>query len=195
MARKIHVLTSSPYKVIVLDCDNTIWSGVVGEDGVDGIEISEEWRQMQQRMVELSEKGFLLCLCSKNEESDVLEVFDKRTEMVLKRDRLVSWRINWQRKSENIKSLAQELKLGLDSFIFLDDNPIECAEVRSACPEVLVLEFPKAERITRFLGHVWPFDRLSITSEDQQRTLMYQQEIERSRFQRKHSRSTTSSTV
>ena len=183
LARKIHVLTSLPYKVIVLDCDNTIWSGVVGEDGIEGIGISEVWHQMQERMVELSDKGFLLCLCSKNNEADVLDVFDKRTDMVLKRDHLVSWRINWQPKSENIKSLAQELKLGLDSFIFLDDNPVECAEVRSACPDVLTLQIPKNELVARFLDHVWPFDRLNITSEDQQRTVMYKQEIERARFQ------------
>jgi FkbH-like protein len=183
LARKIHVLMSLPYKVIVLDCDNTIWSGVVGEDGIEGIRISEVWKQMQRHMVELSSKGFLLCLCSKNDEADVLDVFDKRPDMVLKRDHLVSWRINWQPKSDNIKSLAQELKLGLDSFIFLDDNPVECAEVRSACPEVLTLQFPKNEAVARFLDNVWPFDRLSITSEDQQRTSMYKQEIERARFQ------------
>jgi FkbH-like protein len=183
LARKIHVLTSLPYKVIVLDCDNTIWNGVVGEDGIEGIGISPVWKQMQQHMVELSGKGFLVCLCSKNDETDVLDVFDKRTDMTLKRDHLVSWRINWRPKSENIKSLAQELKLGLDSFIFLDDNPVECAEVRSACPEVLTLQFPKEEAVARFLDNIWPFDRLKITSEDQQRTTMYKQEIERARFQ------------
>ena len=183
LARTIHVLMSLPYKVIVLDCDNTIWSGVVGEDGIEGIGISPVWKRMQQHMVEQSDKGFLLCLCSKNDEADVLDVFDKRTDMVLKRDHLVSWRINWRPKSENIRSLAQELKLGLDSFIFLDDNPIECAEVRSGCPEVLTLQVPKGEAIARFLDHVWPFDRLKITAEDQQRTVMYKQEMERVRFQ------------
>ena len=77
LARKIHVLTSPPFKVIVLDCDNTIWKGVVGEDGIEGIAIPPVWKQLQRYMVELSGKGFLLCLCSKNDESDVLEVFDK----------------------------------------------------------------------------------------------------------------------
>ena len=183
LARRIHVLTMPPYKVIVLDCDNTLWNGVVGEDGVEGVGISAVWKQMQQHMVELSEKGFLLCLCSKNDEADVLDVFDKRADMIVKREHLVSWRINWQPKSENIRSLAQELKLGFDSFIFLDDNPVECAEVRSKCPEVLVLQVPQEEAISRFLDHVWPFDRLKITSEDQQRTAMYKQEMERVRFQ------------
>jgi FkbH-like protein len=183
LARRINAITSPPYKVIVLDCDNTIWKGVVGEEGVEGIAIPPAWGHVQRLMVELAGKGFLVCLCSKNDESDVFEVFDKRPDMILKRAHLVSWRINWRPKSENLKSLAQELNLGLDSFIFLDDNPLECAEVRSGCPEVLTLEFPREEVIVDFLGHVWAFDRLQVTSEDQQRTVMYKQEVERTRFQ------------
>jgi len=184
LARRTHALTSSSHKVVVLDCDNTLWKGVVGEEGTDGITIPPAWRRLQQFMVELAGKGFLLCLCSKNDESDVLNVFEQRRDMVLKRDHLVSWRINWKPKSENIKSLAQELNLGLDSFIFLDDNPIECAEVQAGCPEVLTLRLPIEGDIARFLDHVWPFDCLNVTFEDQQRTTMYKQEIERSRFQK-----------
>ena len=183
LARRINAITRPPYKVIVLDCDNTIWKGVVGEEGVEGVAIPPAWGHVQRLMVGLAGKGFLVCLCSKNDESDVLEVFDKRSDMILKREHLVSWRINWRPKSENLKSLAQELNLGLDSFIFLDDNPLECAEVRSGCPEVLALELPREEDIALFLGHVWAFDRLQVTSEDQQRTVMYKQEAERSRFQ------------
>ena len=138
---------------------------------------------MQQFMLELWSKGFLLCLCSKNDESDVLEVFDNHPDMLLKRDHLVSWRINWRPKSENIRSLAQELNLGLDSFVFVDDNPLECAEVRSGCPEVLTLQLPPEEEITKFLGRIWAFDRLKVTSEDRQRTAMYKQELERASFQ------------
>ena len=183
LARRINAITSPPYKVIVLDCDNTIWKGVVGEEGVEGVAIPPAWGHVQRLMVELARNGFLVCLCSKNDESDVLEVFDKRPDMILKREHLVSWRINWRPKSENLKSLAQELNLGLDSFIFLDDNPLECAEVRSGCPEVLALQLPHEEGIADFLGHVWAFDRLRVTSEDQQRTVMYKQEVERTRFQ------------
>ena len=183
LARKIHSLISLPYKVIVLDCDNTLWKGVIGEDGIDGITIPRGWDWLQQFMVELAGKGMLLCLCSKNEESDVLDVLARRPDMVLKRDHLVSWRINWMPKSENIKSLAQELNLGLNSFIFLDDNPVECAEVRSGCPEVLTLRLPIEKSIPEFLKHVWVFDRPKVTAEDQQRTVMYKQEMERARFQ------------
>ena len=104
--------------------------------------------------------------------------------MILKRDHLVSWRINWQSKSENIRSLARDLNLGLDSFIFLDDNPVECAEVRAGCPEVLTLRLPIDGNIEEFLRHVWAFDRLRVTSEDRHRTTMYKQEADRARFQR-----------
>ena len=170
--------------MVVLDCDNTLWKGVVGEEGVTGIAIPPAWMALQRFMVELAGQGFLLCLCSKNDEADVLEVFDRRPDMVLKREHLVSWRINWQPKSQNIRRLAQELNLGLDSFIFLDDNPVECAEVRAGCPEVLTLRLPIDGDIEGFLRHVWAFDRLRVTSEDRQRTAMYKQEAERARFQK-----------
>ena len=170
--------------MVALDCDNTLWKGVVGEDGVSGIAIPPDLMALQRFMVDLAGKGFLLCLCSKNDEPDVLEVFEHRPDMLLKRDHLVSWRINWQPKSQNLRSLAQELNLGLDSFIFLDDNPVECAEVRAGCPEVLTLRLPIDGDIERFLEHVWAFDRLRVTSEDQQRTAMYKQEAERARFQK-----------
>ena len=103
LARRVHALKSPAYKVIVLDCDNTLWKGVVGEEGVAGITIPPAWSRLQQFMVEQASKGFLLCLCSKNDESDVLDVFEQRPDMVLKRDHLVAWRINWEPKSENIR--------------------------------------------------------------------------------------------
>ncbi len=184
LARRVRALTSTAYKVIVLDCDNTLWKGVVGEEGIAGITIPPGWRRLQQFMVEQSSKGVLICLCSKNDEADVLDVFEERADMILKRDHIVAWRINWLPKSANIRSLAQELNLGLDSFIFLDDNPVECAEVRARCPDVLTLRLPVEGDIVRFVEHVWAFDRPSVTSEDQQRTALYKQEIERGRFQK-----------
>ena len=182
LSRRIHALTSRPYKVIALDCDNTIWRGIVGEDGLAGITIPPAWEQLQRRLVDLASQGFLLCLCSKNEEADVLDVFDQRADMVLKREHLISWRVNWRPKSQNIRELATELNLGLDSFVFLDDNPVECAEVQAGCPEVVALRLPVEGDITHFLDHVWPFDRLQVTSEDRQRTVMYKQEVDRARF-------------
>ncbi len=184
LARKIHALRNPPRKVVVLDCDNTLWKGVVGEEGVTGITIPPAWTTLQRFMVKLAGQGFLLCLCSKNDEPDVLNVFDRRPDMVLKRDHLVSWRINWQPKSRNIRALAKELNLGLDSFIFIDDNPVECAEVRAGCPEVLTLRLPIDGDMEGFLRHVWAFDRLHVTSEDRHRTTMYRQEADRARFQK-----------
>jgi FkbH-like protein len=184
LARKIHAFWSPPHKVVVLDCDNTLWRGVVGEDGVDGISIPPPWRALQQFMAKLTDQGFVLCLCSKNDESDVLGVFDRRPDMILNRSHLVSSRINWEPKSRNIRALAQELNVGLDSFIFLDDSPVECTEVRSGCPEVLTLRLPIDGDIEWFLRHVWVFDRLRVTSEDRQRTAMYKQEADRAHFQR-----------
>ncbi|MGB3509598.1 MAG: HAD-IIIC family phosphatase, partial [Microcoleaceae cyanobacterium] len=180
ISRKIYTLKNPPYKVIVLDCDRTLWQGVCGEDGAMGIKIDGPWKTLQEFMVAQYEAGILICLCSKNVEADVIEVFEKRPEMPLKLEHIVSSRINWQPKSENIKSLAAELNLGLDSFIFIDDNPIECSEVQLNCPQVLTLQVPEnSEDIPRFLNHVWGFDRLKTTKEDKKRTELYKQNIER----------------
>lgn len=181
--RTYDLLNRPPYKVIVLDCDNTLWQGVCGEDGPDGIIISEPYQRLQQFMLGQAEKGMLLCLSSKNIEEDVMAVFDGRTDMILTKDKLVSWRINWQPKSQNLRELASELQLGLESFIFLDDNPVECAEVQAGCPEVLTLQLPPdVDQIGRFLDHVWAFDHLQTTAEDQKRTEMYQQNLDRERY-------------
>jgi len=184
LARKLLALTTSPYKVIALDCDYTLWQGVCGEDGVAGVTINSSFRALQEFIIEQQKSGKLICLCSKNQEEDVFAVFDQHPDMLLKREHLVNWRINWQSKSENLKSLAAELQLGLDSFIFMDDNPVECAEVRANCPEVLTLQLPQdSDRIPQFLQHIWAFDQLQVTQEDQQRTRLYQQNVQRQRWQ------------
>lgn len=183
IARRIYTLRRSPYKVIVLDCDNTLWQGIVGEDGLDGIEFSAPYQAFHQFLKQQQEAGMLLCLCSKNNEADVMEVFENRSDMGLKLGDIVSWRINWLPKSENIKALAKELNLGLDSFVFLDDNPVECSEVKLACPDVLSLQFPPAERIEQFIAHIWALDHLKVTSEDKKRTDLYKQNIARSKLE------------
>ena len=183
IARKLFALCSAPHKVIVLDCDQTLWQGVCGEDGALGVVVTPAHQTLQEFMVAQYRAGMLLCLCSKNHEEDVFAVFDQHPDMRLRREHLVTWRINWQSKAVNIHSLAQELQLGLDSFIFLDDNPVECAEVQARCPEVLTLQIPEdAETIPRFLRHVWAFDRLRVTAEDRKRTVFYQQNVQRERF-------------
>ncbi len=183
LARKIYSLTSSPYKVIVLDCDQTLWGGVCGEDGALGIEMTAPWKKIQKFWLEQYHAGMLLCLCSKNNEADVVEVFTHRPDMPLKLDHFVARRINWRQKSENIRALAQELNLGSDSFIFLDDDPVECAEVQSNCPEVLTFQVPRdPEQSARFLAHLWMLDHLKVTAEAQHRNLAYKQSAERTHF-------------
>lgn len=183
LARKIHAIKRRPYKVIILDCDNTLWTGVCGEQSYSGIELEPERLMLQKFMIEQSKQGMLLCLCSKNNEEDVQVVFEKRKDMLLKPENIVTTRINWLRKSENIKSIAEELNLGLDSFIFVDDNPIECAEVQAVFPEVLCLTLPSSSKgIPDYLNHVWAFDHIKVTEEDKNRTLLYQQNIQREKL-------------
>jgi FkbH-like protein len=180
IARKIYALWRAPYKVIIMDCDQTLWKGYCGEDGAAGIEIDSYRKSFQEFMLAQHEAGMLICLCSKNNEEDVIEIFERHSEMILKRDHLVSWRINWKPKSENIRSLAEELQLSLNSFIFIDDDLIECEAVRASCPEVLTLHLPKEPNdIAIYLDHIWAFDRLRVTEEDRNRTALYRQNTQR----------------
>jgi FkbH-like protein len=178
ITRKVHALLKPAHKVLVLDCDNTLWSGVVGEDGVDGISFPSAMLELHRFAVDAQANGTLVCLASKNSEQDVLEVFEKRPEMILKAEHIVAHRINWKSKSENIASLAGELNLGLDSFVFIDDNPVECAQVKAALPQVVTLQLPEAE-IGRFLAQLWVFDKIAVTAEDARRTKMYRENAAR----------------
>jgi FkbH-like protein len=186
LTRRATSLARAPFKVIALDCDNTLWRGVCGEDGATGVKVDTAYRALQQFMMAQANEGMLLCLVSKNEAGDVFEVLEQHPDMVLRRDRIVGHRINWLPKSENLRSLAQELQLGLDSFIFIDDNPVECAEVRAACPEVLTLCLPTdAAAIPDFLEHVWAFDRGAVSSEDRKRAQSYMQNRQREELRQK----------
>ncbi len=179
-ARTSVAVRRTPFKVIVLDCDNTLWSGVCGEGGVAAVKIGPGFRAMQQFMVEQAARGKILCLCSKNVEADVWDVFANHPEMLLKREHVIAHRVNWSPKGENLRALAGELNVGLDSFIFLDDNPVECAEVRSSCPEVLTLQAPTRDvDWPGFLNHVWAFDQLTVTEQDRQRSASYLQNARR----------------
>lgn len=175
LARRIHGIRVPPAKVLVLDCDNTIWRGVVGEDGVDGIELTEPYLALQEFAVGLQAKGILICLASKNTAADVLEVFEKRAAMRLQSRHLVAHRINWLPKPANIRALAAELNLGLDAFVFIDDNPVECAQMRAELPQVATLQLPPEPGIADFVQHLWLFDKLTVTAEDSARTRMYQE--------------------
>lgn len=182
--RSVLASKRAPYKVIVLDCDHTLWGGVCGEVQPESLSLSRPFSDLQSFMLRQKASGKILCLCSKNVQDDVDRVFRERPDLLIREEDIVSSKINWQPKSQNIKELAEELNLGLDSFIFVDDNPVECAEVRANCPEVLTLHLPeRSEDFGQFLDHVWVFDTLKSTSEDKNRTRLYKDNIKRSNFQ------------
>jgi FkbH-like protein len=138
------------YKAIALDCDNTLWGGIIGEDLIGGIKLDPFdypgnifWR-VQQTLSALEKSGLLLCLCTKNNPSDVEEVFRSHPNMVLRDDQIVARKVNWKDKVSNLVELAEELNIGLDSMIFLDDNPVEAEAVRSRLPMVRMIEVPGA---------------------------------------------------
>ncbi len=185
LVRRLHGAQRAPYKVIVLDCDNTLWRGVVGEDGIEGIALDPPYERLQRFFVAQRESGMLLCLCSKNNEQDVWDTFAAREDFPLRREHIVAWRINWAPKPDNLRELARELDLGLDSFIFVDDNAKECAEMRARCPEVLTLLLPEdAADIPAYLEHVWAFDHWRVTADDRARSAVYGQKLERERLAR-----------
>jgi FkbH-like protein len=185
VARTIHAIAARPFKAIALDCDDTLWAGICGEDGPERVVLDEPRRALQEFMAERRRSGMLLALCSKNNEEDVAETFRAHPEMPLRLEDFVSRRINWESKSANLASLADELELGLDSFILVDDNPKECTEAQMGVPEVLALPLPaRAAEIAEFLQHVWAFDRTRITEEDRRRPELYAQRAARVRAER-----------
>ena len=166
-------------KILVLDCDNTIWGGVVGEDGIEGLVLGQDglgraYVDFQTVAKDLSRQGVILTLASKNNEAEVWQIFDHHGKMVLQRTDIVAWKINWQEKSQSIRELATELDLGLDSFVFWDDNPIERAKMRLNLPEVFtvdvnenVFEWP------RQLAGLDCFVKFSVTGDDIKKTEQY----------------------
>jgi FkbH-like protein len=179
-------LRRNPLKVIAFDCDNTLWTGVCGEDGPQGVRIDEGRRALQTFLKQRKEAGVLLAICSKNNEADVRETFASHPEMVLQWEDIAASRINWEAKSQNLLELAFELNLGLDSFAFIDDDAKECGEVKSELPEVVTLQIPHtSSALPHFLDHAWLFDQPKrLTAEDRERTRMYAEQLERSRFEK-----------
>gem|GEM_PF-1667593 len=184
LMRFLYSVKSKPYKVIVSDCDNTLWKGVCGESGSQGVEASGHYLALQQFLKQQVSKGMLLCLCSKNDIGDVNAVFEHQVNWPLSLADCTANAVNWLPKSQNIRDLASKLNLGLNSFIFIDDNPVECAEVSANCPEVLIIQWPDNEDdARRILDHSWVFDRFVVTEEDSRRTEMYQAQQERDKLE------------
>ncbi len=172
-------------KCIVVDCDNTLWGGVVGEDGVDGIHLDQHhpgsfFLQFQRDLLNVKSQGVLLAICSKNNEADVLSVFENNPNMILKEEDFAARRINWNLKTENIKEIAEDLNLGLQHFVFIDDSEFEIEMVKDQLPEVASLLVPKNLSELRSVFQ-WKgfFDKLQETSIDSNRTELYRAENQR----------------
>lgn len=187
IARMARALFQPSSKVIALDCDNTLWSGVCGEVGPQGVEISEGHRQLQKFCLQKYNEGFLLVIASKNNEEDVWQVFDEHPDMILQKEHFVNWRINWEHKSANLRGMADELNVGIDSFCFLDDSLVECHEVMTNCPEILTIQMPsESQEFTHMIRHLWSLDKLNITGEDKKRSEMYKAEQKRQAAGQEH---------
>ena len=185
VARRVHALRVAPYKVVALDCDDTLWRGICGEDGPQGVVLDAPRLALQRFLAAQHDAGMLLALASKNNLEDVLDTFRMHPEMPLRPDHFVAMRVNWEPKGRNLAALAEELELDLASFLFVDDSPKECTEVAAHCPEVTTLPLPAGpEEMPAFLAHVWAFDHPRITEEDRRRTEMYAQRLERGRAER-----------
>ena len=168
-----------PNKVIILDCDNTLWEGVCAEDGPINIRVEKQNREIQLFMKDQKKKGKLLVLCSKNIQKDVDDVFCKNKEMILKKEDFVTSRINWEPKSKNIISVAEELNIGLENIVFIDDSEIECEEVTKNAVGVNVLQLPKKSKdIKTILKRTSLFDSTR-TYLKEDRTMLYKQENQR----------------
>ncbi len=182
-------LTTGPKKVLVLDLDNTLWGGVVGETGPLGVALGESpdgeaYRAFQKHAKALSRRGIVLAIASKNNEADGREPFEKNPEMVLGLDDIAAAEINWEPKGTTIRRIAEALSLGLDSFVFFDDNPAEREQVRQAIPEVAVVEVPAepAEYVRALEAGLW-FEAAALTEADAARAEQYAVERKRRELQ------------
>jgi FkbH-like protein len=187
--RFLHPLSGKIAKALVVDLDNTLWGGVIGEDGIDGIRLGTEYpgaayQALQRALLDLYHKGILIAICSKNNREDALEVLEKHPGMLLRPSHFAAMRINWTDKSQNLREIAEELNIGVDSLGFLDDNPIERQQVRNALPEVFVLDLPAdAMMFARVVRECPLFERLTVSTEDRQRTALYQAQRDRGQLE------------
>ena len=168
-------------KCLILDLDNTLWGGVLGEDGVDGIKLGGDYpgkafTYWQRSLLQLADNGVILAVCSKNNEPDVDEAWQHNPFMILKREHFSALRINWQDKATNIREMAAELNIGLDSMVFIDDNPTERELIKQVLPQVEVPDFPAKpyELMPFFKQLVEKYFRIyAVTSEDRTKTEQY----------------------
>ncbi len=183
--RYIKAIYGMKKKCVVLDLDNTLWGGVVGEGGIDGIKLGEVYpgkcfKDFQMELLKLKNRGIILAICSKNNYEDAVEVLDKHPDMILRKDDFVSLKINWRDKASNIKEISEELNIGLESMVFIDDNPAECELIRQKLPEVTTINLPK--RVVEYpsiIANLNLFEIFTIADEDKNKTEMYKSQIKR----------------
>ena len=188
--RYIVPLAGRTCKALVVDLDNTLWGGIIGEDGMAGIKCSAEYpgaafQALQRALLDLSRRGILLAICSKNNLDDAMEAIEKHPGMLVRPKDFAAMRINWGDKAQNVREIAKELNLGIDSLAFLDDNPFEREQMRAALPEITVIEISgNALEYAAAVRDCPVFERLTLSAEDQQRTTMYA--VERARSSAEH---------
>lgn len=170
-----------PKKLLLLDLDNTLWGGLAGENDHTPIELSEEhgglaYKNLQRVILQMQRQGVLLAIVSKNNEADVTELLEKHAHMILRPEAFAAKRINWAPKHDNIREIAEELNLGLDSFVFWDDNPTERQLVKELLPQVTVPDFPdRPEELAPAMAEMYAhyFAKPTITVEDREKTAQY----------------------
>ncbi|MBL8747139.1 MAG: HAD family hydrolase [Phycisphaerae bacterium] len=188
-ARYLHPITGRVCKALVCDLDNTLWGGVIGEDGMTGIRLSAEhpgayFQELQRAILDLSQRGVILAIASKNNLDDAMEAIKSHPGMLLRPDHFAALRINWQDKATNLREIARELNIGIDSLAFIDDNPVERTWVREQVPEVTVIDLPAdPSGFARALRDSPVFERLTLTAEDKERGRQYAENRVRSELQ------------
>ncbi|MFZ5632078.1 MAG: HAD-IIIC family phosphatase [Bacillota bacterium] len=181
----IRALKGRAKKCLVLDCDNTLWGGIIGEDGINNIQIGKTYPgsaflDFQKSILNLYHRGVMLALCSKNNVRDVIDVLERHPEMVLRKEHFVSMRVNWGDKVNNLREISQELNIGLDSMVFVDDSEFEINSVKRLLPEVLTVHMSGDPVLYGdFLNSCGLFDTLTFSEEDRKRSEMYRAEENR----------------
>ncbi len=189
-AREIYrlegALSGRTKKCLVLDCDNTLWGGIVGEVGVAGIDLDpneypgKAYYDFQRAVLRLADQGIMIALCSKNNPEDVERVLDSHPHCLIKSSHLVASRVNWKDKEVNLRELIEDLNIGLDAVVLVDDNPMECARVQAFLPEVTVRQVPeRLYDLPVLLDQEGLFDKAGVTKEDLARTGMYRKDEQR----------------
>lgn len=177
-------------KCIVLDLDNTLWGGIIGEDGMEGIALGHDYPgncyvDFQRELLKLYNRGIILAINSKNNETDAFEAIDNHPYMILRRKHFAAYQINWNDKVSNLSVLAKMINIGLNSMIMIDDNPGECELVRQFCPECTVVQFPeKPYRVSELILKLSGVENIRLTEEDKKKGEIYQAQAERKQLEK-----------